>query len=39
VGFKNWLPEDVPGGIVKHVRTSKFKGATAAEIERESFSK
>lgn len=31
VEFKMWLSDEVPGGIVKRVRTSKFKGATVAE--------
>ena len=41
VEFKIWLSEDVPGGIVKRVRTSKFKGASVAEttIELVSFEK
>jgi hypothetical protein len=41
VEFKIWLSEEVPGGIVKRVRTSKFKGATVAEttIELASFNK
>lgn len=31
VEFKIWLSEEVPGGIVKRVRVSKFKGETVAE--------
>jgi hypothetical protein len=41
VEFKVWLSDEVPGSIVKRVRTSKFKGATVAEttIELVSFEK
>jgi hypothetical protein len=41
VDFKLWLSDDVPGGIVKRVRVSKFKGETVAEttIELVSFTK
>lgn len=31
VEFKIWLSEEVPGGIVKRVRVSKFKGEIVAE--------
>jgi hypothetical protein len=31
VDFKIWLSDDVPGGIVKRVRTSKVNGEVAAE--------
>lgn len=41
VEFKIWLSEEVPGGIVKRVRASKFKGEITAEttIELMSFTK
>jgi hypothetical protein len=41
VDFKFWLSEEVPGAIVKRIRTSKVKGVVVAEttIEMTKFSK
>ena len=41
IDYKLWLSDEVPGSIVKHIRTAKYKGDTIAEttITLKSFKK